>query len=98
MTGILSQAESYVLNIVVNDFESLDTIRREAADWSMRDGKMLAEDETTAALLHLMDVGLIQAFRYEGSGYVARNVRVPHELHDYWFMATVKGVEVASSI
>jgi hypothetical protein len=87
-----ADADSYVLNVVTNDYESIDTILKEACEWAAEEGKALSSDCACEALLRLLGQGLVYRYRFDApsSGYVAVGAGESQSLEGYWYMASAQ--------
>lgn len=92
LSASITAARNYVLNVVVNDYESWDTVLNESVVWAYEDGKDLSSATVLEVLGGLIEEGLVDCFlfqpdqnRYETSLFdkaMASN---------FWFFASQSG-------
>jgi hypothetical protein len=90
-----TDADAYVLNVVADDYESIDMICKDACEWAAEEGKELTPDAASNALLRLMRCGLVDCYRFDAASnaYVVVNTRDPKPFEGYWFMASAQGLQ-----
>ena len=94
MNATDAEACAYVLNVVADDYESIDTVRKEACQWAAEEGKALSLDDASQALLRMQREGLIDCYRFDAARgvYVAETVSDSGSLEGRWFLISAKGL------
>lgn len=92
MQATFDEAREYVLNVVANDYESLDMVIAEVSEWANEEGKRLNTPAITEALFSLVDDGLIDCFVYrpEKSCYERSSVN-KNRGGEYWYYVSELG-------
>jgi hypothetical protein len=98
MNSVNQSTDRYVLNVVVNDYESLEMVWKETADCATQDALVVTHEEVTDALLRLIRSGLVQAFQFNvvTNQLTIADPTARAKLEGLWFMATPTGVHAVS--
>jgi hypothetical protein len=92
MDNELEIIRGYVLNAVANDYENLDLIAKEAAQWALEEKSSFSRELLTRALSTLIHDGLVDCYRF--SQFQSNYERCEFEigkLNDLWFYISKKG-------
>ena len=86
----------FVLDVIADDYESLETIYREVSEFGERCGITFGSAEIRSALLNLIETDLARAYRLSPlrPGEEIVGVPVSSEIDDLYFLPTERGKEV----
>jgi len=89
----------FVLDVIADDYENLEQIRKEVNSFGARSGLTIGSDEILEGLISLIEDGLAKAYRLSQTEPVEaiEGQPPPAAMEDYYFWVTKKGRELQTS-
>lgn len=86
----LTPLQSYVVNVVANDYENYELINKEVLDWAAEDRTAASAEAVRDALAAVVRDGLVDCYRFSQGNY-ERAEFSGSKLEDLWFRVSSKG-------
>lgn len=94
----LTSLQSYVINVVANDYENYELIKKEVLNWAAKDHAPATPNAVRDALSAVVRDGLVDCYRFSpASGNYERAEFSASKLDELWFRITSKGKPHLSS-
>ena len=86
----LTPLQSYVVNVVADDYENYELISKEVLDWAAEDRTAASPDAVRDALGTVVRDGLVDCYRFSAGNY-ERVEFGASRLEELWFRISSKG-------
>lgn len=86
----LTPLQSYVVNVVANDYENYELINKEVLDWAAKDRTAASPEAVRDALGAVVRDGLVDCYRFSQGNY-ERAEFGGSKLEELWFRVSSKG-------
>ena len=89
----------FILDVLADDYENLEKIRREVTELGARAGLTIEQPEISRGVTDLTDSGLVRAYRLSPTrpAEELQGVPPPEEVEDLYYWLTDKGREIQLS-